>query len=183
VIDGHARRAATFLDRDGVLNVSPVVDGVPRPPSPEDLQLLDGVEDACAALAGAGLTLVVVTNQPDIARGTLTRAEVDDIHRWLAERLPITEFRVCPHDDGDGCDCRKPAPGLLLQAATDLGIDLTRSVIVGDRWRDVEAGRAAGVRTVFVDHGYAEALPHPPDLTVPDLATAVAYILEHARAS
>ena len=77
---------------------------------------------------------------------------------------------MCPHDDGDGCDCRKPAPGLLLQAATDLGIDLTRSVIVGDRWRDVEAGRAAGVRTVFVDHGYAEALPHPPDLTVPDLA-------------
>jgi len=181
VTDGRARRAAAFLDRDGVLNVAPVVDGVPRPQSPDDVQLLHGVEDACAALAGAGLVLVVVTNQPDVARGTRTRAEIDEIHRRLTARLPITEFRVCTHDDGDGCECRKPAPGLLLQAAADLELDLTRSVIVGDRWRDVEAGRAAGVRTVFVDHGYAEAVPHPPDLTVPDLATAVPYIIEHAR--
>jgi len=178
---GNARPAAVFLDRDGVLNVAPVVDGVPRPPAPEDLRLLDGVEAACAALDAAGLVLVVVTNQPDVARGTRTRADVDEIHRRLAARLPITEFRVCLHDDGDGCDCRKPAPGLLLQAANDLGLDLTRSVIVGDRWRDVEAGRAAGVRTVFVDHGYAEVLRHPPDRTVPDLATAVPYIIEHAQ--
>ncbi|HEX5096007.1 MAG TPA: HAD-IIIA family hydrolase [Acidimicrobiia bacterium] len=179
--NGLTSRAATFLDRDGVLNVAPVVDGVPRPASPGDVQLLDGVEDACAALVRAGLVLVVVTNQPDVARGTTTRAEVDEIHHWLAARLPITEFRVCTHDDGDGCDCRKPAPGLLQHAAADLDLDLARSVMVGDRWRDVEAGRAAGVRTVFVDHGYAEALPHPADVTVPDLATAVPFIIEHAR--
>jgi D-glycero-D-manno-heptose 1,7-bisphosphate phosphatase len=174
-------RPAAFLDRDGVLNAAPVVEGVARPPSPEDVRLLDGVEDACRTLADAGLVLVVVTNQPDVARGTLSRTDVDAIHRWLAARLPITEFRVCPHDDDDGCDCRKPRPGLLRRAAADLAIDLTRSVMVGDRWRDVEAGRAAGVRTVFVDHGYEESLVHRPDVVVPDLAAAVPYIVDHAR--
>jgi D-glycero-D-manno-heptose 1,7-bisphosphate phosphatase len=181
VTDERARRPAAFLDRDGVLIAAPVVDGVPRPPALEDVQLLGGVETACASLVDAGLVLVVVTNQPDVARGTVRASEVEAVHRWLAARLPITEFRVCPHDDGDGCDCRKPQPGLLLRAAEELALDLSRSVMVGDRWGVVEAGRAAGVRTVFVDHGYPEPLPHPPDLVVPDLVAAIPEIVAHAR--
>ena len=174
---GPARRAV-FLDRDGVLNRSRLIDDVPRPPaSAEELELLPGVEAACRRLGGAGLMLIVVTNQPDIARGTQTEAEVDAINRRLAELLPLDEIRVCPHDDADRCACRKPAPGMLVEAARTHGIELERSVMVGDRWRDVEAGRRAGCKTVFVDRGYDEKRPRDPDLTVEDLPGAVPWIL------
>jgi D-glycero-D-manno-heptose 1,7-bisphosphate phosphatase len=175
-------RPAAFLDRDGVLNDVHVIDGRPHPPDGiADLRLLPGVAEACHALAAAGLVLVVVTNQPDVARGTRTRGEIDAVNRWLAERLPLDAVRVCPHDDADGCHCRKPLPGLLLDAAADLGLALDRSVMVGDRWRDVDAGHAAGCRTVFIDRAYDEALRNPPDLVVSDLLGAVPWILDHAR--
>ncbi len=175
------RRRAVFLDRDGVLNRSHVVDGNPRPPdSVEELELLPGVEEACRRLHDAGLLLIVVTNQPDVARGTQTMAAVEALNRELGARLPLDEVRVCPHDDGDGCDCRKPAPGMLLDAAAEHGIDLAASVMVGDRWRDVEAGRRAGCATVFVDSGYSERSPEAPDLTVRALGEAVPWILERS---
>ena len=170
---------AIFLDRDGVLNRSKVVDGVPRPPaSADELELLPGVEEACRRLAGAGLMLIVVTNQPDIARGTQSEAEVGEINRRLAQQLPLDEIRVCPHDDGDRCGCRKPAPGMLLDAAREHGIVLEHSVMVGDRWRDVEAGRNAGCLTVFIGTGYPERPPEEPDLKVRQLDEAVPWILE-----
>ena len=127
-------RPAAFLDRDGVLNDVRVVDGRPHPPDGvADTRLLPGVEQACRMLAAAGLALVVVTNQPDVARGTRDPGEIDAVNRWLADRLPLDTIRVCPHDDDDGCGCRKPLPGLILDAAADFGIDLARSVMVGDR--------------------------------------------------
>ena len=171
-------KRAVFLDRDGVLNRGHLVDGVPRPPdSVADLELLPGVEDACRTLHEAGLLLIVVTNQPDIARGTQTPEAVEAINRELMARLPLDEIRVCPHDD-DECECRKPAPGMLLDAAREHEIDLASSVMVGDRWRDVEAGRRAGCRTVFIDSGYPERPPEEPDLTVRELGEAVPWILE-----
>ncbi len=178
---GPARRLAVFLDRDGVLNRAVVRDGLPYPPeNVASLELLPGVAEACATLRGAGFLLVVVTNQPDIARGTRTREDVEALNGRLAALLPVDDFRVCPHDDRDGCDCRKPSPGLLLTAARDRSIDLRRSVMVGDRWRDIESGRRAGCWTVFVDHGYSERRPERPDLTVRSLGEAVPWILATA---
>jgi D-glycero-D-manno-heptose 1,7-bisphosphate phosphatase len=150
--------------------------GKPYPPANADeLEILEGVEDALARLKAAGYRLVVVTNQPDIARGTTTRAAVDAIHARMARVLPIDEFRVCPHDDPDGCPCRKPRPGLLLDPPT---IDVSSSPIVGDRWRDLEAGRAAGCcATILVDYAYAEDIPNEPDVRVTSMSEAADWIL------
>ena len=141
--------------------------------------------DACAELDRAGLPLIVVTNQPDIARGRSTRADVDAFNAALRSQLPITAVVVCPHDDGDDCACRKPRPGMLVESAAALGFDLAASVMVGDRWRDIAAGRAAGTSTVFVDHGYAESARADvaADLTVPALLDAVPYILDRSLSS
>jgi D-glycero-D-manno-heptose 1,7-bisphosphate phosphatase len=144
------------LDRDGVLNRPVIRDGRPYPPATlEEFSILPGVPEACETLRRAGFVLLVVTNQPDIARGVQDRAVVDEFHALLLRALPIDAVYVCPHDDADGCNCRKPAPGMLLEAARDLNLDLGSSVMVGDRWRDVEAGQRAGCRTVFIDRGYS----------------------------
>ena len=175
-------RGAVFLDRDGVLNEAVVRDGQPHPPtSPADVVILPGVRAAIDAFREAGLVTVVVTNQPDIARGSTCLDDVALINRTVADALGIDVVVVCPHDDADGCVCRKPLPGMILEAAAQHGIDLTRSVLVGDRWRDVEAGRAAKVPTVFVDRAYDERQPEDADLTVAELADAVPWILAITR--
>jgi len=168
------RSCAVFLDRDGVLNAAIVREGQPYgPASLAEMTVLPGVEQACARLKRAGYRLIVVTNQPDIARGTTSRAEVDAINDVLRARLGLDEIRVCPHDDADGCNCRKPKPGLLLDAARRWNIDLAHSFMVGDRWRDVEAGRAAGCRTIFLDYGYSEPKPVGADIVTSSLSAAV----------
>ena len=171
-------RPAVFLDRDGVLNAAVVRAGRPYPPASVDaVEILPGVANALAELRRAGFALVVVTNQPDVARGNQTRAGIDAIHAHLQAVLPLDAIYGCFHDDADHCACRKPAPGLLLDAARDLGLDLARSYMVGDRWRDTEAGAAAGCRTVFIDYGYAERQPQAFDAKVSSLAEAAAWIL------
>jgi D-glycero-D-manno-heptose 1,7-bisphosphate phosphatase len=173
-----AGRPAVFLDRDGVLIRALVRDGRPYPPRTlNQVEILDGVADACRCLAAAGAVLVVATNQPDLARGAAEVGFVEGTNRHLRDVLGLHDIRMCPHDDSDGCDCRKPKPGLLLRAACLHGLDLPRSVMVGDRWRDIEAGRRAGCRTVFIDHGYREPRPNAPDLTCRSLAQAVPFIL------
>jgi D-glycero-D-manno-heptose 1,7-bisphosphate phosphatase len=164
---------AVFLDRDGVINKVELRAGRPHPPAGvAQLELLDGVADAIRIFKRLGLLVVVVTNQPDVARGITSREEVQRIHAELARLLPIDRFETCYHDDSDRCACRKPLPGLLTQAAQQLGIDLAGSFMVGDRWRDVEAGQAAGCRTFFIDCQYAERRPDHPDFTVPSLLAA-----------
>lgn len=180
----HARAAhrAVFLDRDGVLNAATVRNGRPHPPaSLAELRLLAGVETACTALKDAGYILIVVTNQPDIARGAISLGDVTGINEALKQRLPLDEISVCPHDDFDNCTCRKPRPGLLLDAARRWGIDLPSSFMVGDRWRDIEAGRAAGCQTVFINYDYQEQRPASPDATFPSLIDAIPHILEQEK--
>jgi D-glycero-D-manno-heptose 1,7-bisphosphate phosphatase len=171
-------RRAVFLDRDGVLNAAVVRDGLPYPPrSVDEVEVLPGAEEACNRLRAAGFDLVVVTNQPDIARGTQTLEAVDRINNALLAALPLDEVVVCPHDDADDCDCRKPRPGMLRAAAQRRGIDLSASFMVGDRWRDVEAGIQAGCRTVFIDRDYDERSVQA-DVSVADLAEAAVWILD-----
>jgi D-glycero-D-manno-heptose 1,7-bisphosphate phosphatase len=169
---------AVFLDRDGVLNRALVVNGRPGAPlAIEDFEILPGVDHALGRLKSAGYALVVVTNQPDVARGRMTRETVEAMHARLLETLQLDEIRVCYHDKHDGCRCRKPAPGMLLDPPT---YAVERSVIVGDRWSDIEAGRRAGCRAaILVDYDYDEPLTAPPDVRVRSLAEAVDWILEH----
>lgn len=175
-------RRAVFLDRDGVLNRPVVQNGRPLPPvSAAAVELIEGVAEACWRLHDAGFLLIVVSNQPDVARGTQGRETVEEINAVLRDRLPLDDVRVCYHDDRDACVCRKPSPGLLLDAAASWGIALDQSFMVGDRWRDIEAGRRAGCRTIFIDHGYDERLPRHPDLRAQSLAEAVPWIVAHTE--
>ena len=171
-------RPAVFLDRDGVLNAATLLDGRPYPPtSAAEVTILPGVATALAALRDAGYAIVVVTNQPDVARGTRTRAGIEAIHARLRAELPVDAIYCCFHDDLDECACRKPRPGMLLEAARELSLDLAASFMVGDRWRDTEAGAAVGCRTAFVDPGYAARRPQRFDRKVSSLAEAAAWIL------
>jgi D-glycero-D-manno-heptose 1,7-bisphosphate phosphatase len=136
---------AVFLDRDGVINANVMRDGRPVAPTRlDEFRLLPGVEDAVRALKRAGFLVIVVTNQPDVRTGRTPRATVDAMHDVIRSRLEVDDIKACFHTDADGCSCRKPKPGMLLEAARERDIDLARSYVVGDRWSDVEAGRAAG---------------------------------------
>ncbi|MEP9379041.1 HAD family hydrolase [Aquabacter sp. CN5-332] len=175
----QATTRAVFLDRDGVLNRAIVRDSKPYPPaSLAEMEILPGAPEAAKRLAQAGFLLIVVTNQPDVARGTTTRETVEEINGAIGRIMPISEFRVCYHDSADGCDCRKPKPGALLAAARVHQIDLPRSFMVGDRWRDIEAGQAAGCKTIFIDYGYDEKQPKNVDFSVGSLEEAARRILE-----
>ena len=148
---------AVFLDRDGVLNRALVRDGRPfAPRSLEEFALLPDVARATAALVAVGFRLIVVTNQPDVATGKTEQAQVEAMHARLLNELPIDDVLACYHTDEHDCPCRKPKPGMLHEAAQRWGIDLSRSYLVGDRWRDIEAGRAAGCRTILIESEYRE---------------------------
>jgi D-glycero-D-manno-heptose 1,7-bisphosphate phosphatase len=178
-----AERRAVFLDRDGVLNRAVVRNGKPYPPSCQaDLEIPTGTREALMELREQGFLLFVVTNQPDVARGEQQRSSVEAMHTALQAALPLDGFYVCYHDDADACECRKPKPGLLLTAAAEHGVWLPASYMVGDRWRDVEAGQHAGCRTAWIDCGYVERGPSAPaDATVRSLPEAVAWILQESR--
>ena len=171
-------RRAVFLDRDGVINRAIVRDGKPYPPtSIVELKILPGVHEALQKLHDAKYLLVVVTNQPDVARGTAKREDVELMNAFLLSELPIDDFKTCYHDNDDKCSCRKPLPGALIEAAQEHNIDLSKSFMVGDRWRDVEAGASAGCKTFFINYRYAEQKPDAPDFIVSSLLEAKKIIL------
>ena len=176
-------RRAVFLDRDGVLNRAYVRDGKPYPPDTlAQLEILPGVPAALEQLRSAGFLNVVVTNQPDVATGKQRRDVVEAMHAHLLKKLQIDAIKVCYHADSERCACRKPAPGMLLDAARELGIDIAASSMVGDRWRDVGAGHAAGCeKNYFIDNHYTEKRPEKPYLAVKSLPEAAALILASAR--
>jgi D-glycero-D-manno-heptose 1,7-bisphosphate phosphatase len=173
-------RRAVFLDRDGVINRPTVRDGLPfAANNVTEFEIYPEVAEACRRLKQVGFLLVVATNQPDVGRGTVKKETVEAMHAEMCRQLPIDRVEVCYHPGhgASNCECRKPKPGMLLNAARELGIDLTRSWMVGDRWRDIDCGRAAGCRTIFVDRGYAETLKQMPDFRAKDLAEAAEVIL------
>lgn len=164
---------AVFLDRDGVINRALIVEGKPYPPDPVgSYEILPGVPDALLRLQKAGFLLIVVTNQPDVARGKTPKQSVEAMHERLLTELPLDEILSCYHD-GDACECRKPKPGALFEAARRHGIELAQSFMVGDRWRDIEAGQRAGCACFFVDYTYREQEPRQPFRRVSSLAQAV----------
>ncbi|HEY7231166.1 MAG TPA: HAD family hydrolase [Pseudolabrys sp.] len=173
-----AVRRAVFLDRDGVINANLERDGRPVAPTTlAEFRILPGVEDAVRRLKQHGFLVVVITNQPDVANGFTERSTVEAMHAVIRSRLPVDDIRTCFHNDAAGCDCRKPKPGLILGAASEHGVDLARSYVVGDRWRDVAAGRAAGCTTIFVDYGYKQDGANFPDEVVQSLPEATMLII------
>jgi D-glycero-D-manno-heptose 1,7-bisphosphate phosphatase len=167
---------AVFLDRDGVLNATIMRNGQPTAPFLlDELQIVPGVPEALTALRAAGFQLIVVTNQPDVVRGHAVKADVEAINASMLARLPLDEIRVCYHDTGDGCACRKPKPGMLIAAAVEREIELARSFLVGDRWRDIGAGKAAGCTTILVNAFPGETKAEA-DVEFPDLSAAVDWI-------
>jgi D-glycero-D-manno-heptose 1,7-bisphosphate phosphatase len=179
---GRPLRRAVFLDRDGVLNRAVVREGRPYPPvSLDGMEVLPKVPEAATALKQAGFLLVMVTNQPDVARGKTERTTVDAMNTHLSGLLGLDAVLCCFHDESDGCRCRKPKPGMLQDAARAFGIDLSASYMVGDRWRDTEAGRRAGCATFFIDYGYREAQPESCDYRVSSLWEASRIIIEEGE--
>lgn len=172
-------KRAVFLDRDGVVNRAFIREGVPTPPRTlGEVEILSGVEESVVLLAQHNFEVVIVTNQPDVARGLVTRDSVNQINELLKIHLGIIHFYTCFHDDSDECKCRKPEPGLIEAAAVDLDIDLTRSFMIGDRWRDIAAGQSAGCDCFFIDYKYAEKSPLLPFTRVSSLFEATRLILE-----
>ena len=171
-------KKAVFLDRDGVLNASVVRDGRPYPPdSLKELVILPGVEETISDLHHAGFLIIVVTNQPDVARGKQSREVVEAMHEFLMNRLALDDIKTCFCIEGPGCECYKPKPKMLLDAASELNIELSGSFMIGDRWRDIGAGQAAGCKTFFIDYGYDEKQPERPDFVVASLFEAGQIIL------
>jgi D-glycero-D-manno-heptose 1,7-bisphosphate phosphatase len=178
---GNVSRPAVFLDRDGVINRPIVREGKPHAPlSLAEFELLPGVSESLASLRDQGYLILIVTNQPDVSRGNARRQSIDSIHDHLKKQLPLDGIFSCFHDEADNCDCRKPQPGLIFRAAREFDVDLKSSFMVGDRWRDIEAGKRAGCRTFFIDWQYREEPPNACDHRVSSLAEASAIILRPA---
>ena len=182
---GSRRRVtnrAVFLDRDGVLNQTFVREGRPYPPSSlRDLKLLPRVKEALTRLKKENFLLIVITNQPDVARGITSKELVDDINAKLLGVLPLDDVKTCYHDTSDGCVCRKPEPGAIIDASAEYDVDLSVSFMVGDRWKDIEAGHRAGCRTIFIDYEYNEPRPIQFDYQSSSLFDAVDFILGENR--
>jgi len=171
-------KRAIFLDRDGVLNKAIVINN--RPHSPKKLDeviILENVKKSIEKLKANKFEIIVITNQPDIATEKITYTFVESVHNLLREELQLNHFYVCPHVDTDHCECRKPKAGMIYNAAKDLGLDLYSSFLVGDRWKDIQAGQAAGLTSFFIDNKYAERMPDQPYFSVNSLFEAVNLIL------
>lgn len=167
---------AIFLDSDGVLNTAIIKEGKPvAPTSVAELVIPAEVKPALESLKAAGYLLICVTNKPDIERGWMTRETLDAIYNKMRSELPLDDVFFCYSENSD---CYKPKPGLLLEASKQYNIDLTQSYMIGDRWRDIEAGQNAPCKTIWIDRHYAEKQPNPPaDFTASSLSEATQWIL------
>jgi D-glycero-D-manno-heptose 1,7-bisphosphate phosphatase len=173
-----AKHKAVFLDRDGVINQSVVRNGKPYPPdSVQSFEFLPGVVQAAKLLKDTGFLLIVVTNQPDVRTGIQKKEVVEAMHAIVQQELKVDDIKVCFHVDSDQCSCRKPKPGMLLQASKEFQIDLQNSYMIGDRWRDIEAGKNAGCRTILIENNYNEKTADKPDFTVLSLSEAASCII------
>jgi D-glycero-D-manno-heptose 1,7-bisphosphate phosphatase len=146
---------AVFFDRDGVINKVILRDGKPYSPRKlEEFILNEGIGEAVDRLRGRGFKVFIVSNQPDVTRGEITQSLLDLMTQQIRREISVDEIYICPHDDQQGCLCRKPKPGMLFQAMWEWDINLKTSFLIGDTWKDMEAGRAAGCKTILLDAPY-----------------------------
>ena len=181
---GKTGARAVFLDRDGVLNQAILRDGKPGTPSNlDEFRIVPAASQCLQRLKQIGLVLIVVTNQPDVGRGRQSISAVEEMHRLLRTTLPLDDILACFHDAAQDCLCRKPRTGLLLQAREKHDLDLSQSFFIGDRWMDIDAGNAAGCKTVLIECGYQERGPSSePSARVSSLGSAVNWIIEQTAA-
>ena len=173
---------AVFLDRDGVINRAVVRDNKPFPPdSLQQLEILPDVPETLRLLKENGFLLIVVTNQPDVGRGTQKRETVEEMHSFLLKKLPLDDIYVCWHGQDGECDCRKPLPGMLFHAAKKYGINLQQSYLVGDRWKDIDAGESAGCKTIFIDYHYDEPLHFQPNYKTNSIKDTAKWVLQNQQ--
>lgn len=173
-------KQAIFLDRDGVINSTIIKEGKPFSPRKfEDFKLVDGVKDILERFKAREWLNIIVTNQPDIARGLMKKEELQKMHNLIRENLPVDDIFICPHDDADNCNCRKPKPGMLLEAAKKWDIDLNESFMIGDSWKDIEAGRNAGCTTLLIDSPYNKQIDS--DLRANELSALSEMILNSRK--
>ncbi len=159
--------AAVFLDRDGTLNKNIWRNGKLTPPySYKEVEIIKGTQEAIKMLRKLNYIPIIITNQPDISRGKVSLQEVNTINKVICEKLQIDYIYMCIHDDNDRCNCRKPKPGMIHKAAEDLKLTLKESILIGDRWRDIHAGQAAGCKSYLIDNNYDEPKPNLPYETV-----------------
>ena len=158
---------AVFFDRDGIINAARVMAGNPHPPSTLlDTHIMPGIADVLSTLRLLDYKTICITNQPDVARGTQTKEEVEKINSYLREKLVLTDILTCYHDNSDNCSCRKPEIGMFLYAQNKHDIDLSKSWMIGDRKKDIDAGKNAGCKTIFVDYNYSESKPTNADFII-----------------
>ena len=170
-------KKAIFLDRDGVINKTVIRNGLHDAPfTLDELKVLPYVKESILILKELNFLCVVVTNQPNVSRGKVTKSSVLEINNHLKIETKFDDIFVCYHDDIDNCNCRKPKAGLLIEASKKLDINLKKSFMVGDRWRDIGAGNNAGCKTIFIDYKYNEIKPDNPDFTTDSLINAAAII-------
>jgi D-glycero-D-manno-heptose 1,7-bisphosphate phosphatase len=169
---------AIFLDRDGVINFSKIINGKPyAPTSLAEFKIIPNVKKALQLFKNKGYLLIIITNQPDVARMKISLENINEFHRVIKKLLPITEIFTCFHDDNDNCECRKPKPGKILDAVKKYNIDTSISYMIGDRWKDIEAGKNAGCKTVFIDYQYKEKQPSNYNFKVKSIYEAAEIIL------
>jgi D-glycero-D-manno-heptose 1,7-bisphosphate phosphatase len=167
---------AVFLDRDGVINKPIIINGKPYPPKNfKEFAIFPRVNKALTLLKEAGYLLIIVTNQPDVGDKKQKKEIVEELHNFILKKLPIDHIETCFDRNSD---CYKPKAGMFYNTAVKYNIDCQNSFMVGDRWVDIEAGRSAGCRTLFIDHGYSEALRSQPDIIVSSLYNASQEILK-----
>ena len=169
---------AIFLDRDGVLNKPIIKNRKPYPPSKiEELEILPGVYEGIQLLRHSGFKLIVITNQPDVSRGSTTKEIVDEINNSIIKQLKVDEIMSCFHDDNENCECRKPKPGMILEAVKKWDIDLSVSYLIGDRWRDIQTAKNIGLTSILIKYDYDEKKINA-DFECNNLEEAANYILK-----
>ncbi|HOV88836.1 MAG TPA: HAD family hydrolase [Candidatus Paceibacterota bacterium] len=170
-------RRAIFLDRDGVINKAIIrAGGFSSPWSLDEFEIIDEVEEVLKEFKKLEFLNIIITNQPDIARGNLLLRELEKMHQIILERLPVDDIQYCPHDDKDNCDCRKPKPGMILRAAQKWNIDLNHSYVIGDRWKDIKASKAAGCKAFLIRREYNLDYQEDYDFEINNLKEVVEFI-------
>ena len=167
-------KKAVFLDRDGVINKAFIKNGLPESPnSLSELEILPGVKESISRLKKLNFICLVVTNQPDVQRGKIKKNTIIKMNNFLKKKIELDDIFVCYHDDKDNCNCRKPKPGLLLQAGKKWNVDFKKSFMIGDRWRDIQSGEKVGCKTIYLDYNYKDIKPKNPNFVTDTLFNAV----------